>query len=151
MIHTKKTLKKYIKILRTGCWCWTGALVPSGYGQVRHGPDHKRYSAHRLTYMLWKGDIPDGLELDHLCRNRWCVNPEHVEPVTHQTNMSRGAIGSKTHCKRGHEFTEENTYIPPGRYRRCCRECDALRRGKKTAGKPRGPRGAYKRSKMSGK
>ena len=88
------------------CWIWQGKK-DYGYGRVGMNGTHHR--AHRLIYEALKGPIPEGLQLDHLCRNRSCVNPNHLEPVTGAQNCRRG-IGSKTHCKHGHEFTEENTY-----------------------------------------
>src|SRR5215471_12258201 len=91
-----------------GCWLWTGSLHSGGYGQVwvNGGPK----LAHRAVYEEVVGQIPDGLELDHLCRVRCCVNPNHLEPVTPRVNLSRcSAISTinslKTHCDRGHEFT----------------------------------------------
>ena len=83
--------------------------------------------AHRVVYEILVGPIPVGLELDHLCRNRACVNPDHLEPVTTRTNLLRGyspwaCRARQTHCKRGHEFTPENTY-GTGDGRRYCRTC----------------------------
>ena len=113
----------------TGCHNWTGATV-GGYGQIFLGNDsipHKT-GAHRLAYALAKGPIPDGLVIDHLCRNRRCCNAEHLEAVTMLENSLRGeglvAINSrKTHCPKGHEYTEKNTYFAPGTQRRHCRAC----------------------------
>lgn len=116
----------------TGCIIWTGALS-RGYGYV--GDRGKVRSAHIIAYELVKGQIPKGLELDHLCRVRRCINPDHLEPVTRQTNILRG-IGplvtkakykAMTHCKRGHEFTPENTYRTKNG-RRQCRACHRLDR-----------------------
>jgi hypothetical protein len=96
------------------CWLWQGSKN-KGYGQftVRR-PESltKKLAAHRYAYELLVGSIPDGLDLDHLCRVPACVNPAHLEPVTRKENLRRGISGngSKTHCKRGHEFTPENTY-----------------------------------------
>ena len=95
-----------------GCWRWPGAKNSTGYGMVRVGK--KVVYAHRYAYELEIGPIPEGLTIDHLCRVRLCVNPAHLEPVTQSENVLRGqappALNAvKTHCKRGHEFTEENT------------------------------------------
>lgn len=76
----------------SGCWIWTGALTTNGYGQVRWGDRTLR--AYRLVYELLVGPIPDGLQLDHLCRNRRCVNPAHLEPVTQWENWARGMAPS---------------------------------------------------------
>jgi hypothetical protein len=118
-----------------GCWQWLGCLKNGGYGAF--SLHYKTYGAHRFVYEFLVGPIPDGLQLDHLCRNRGCVNPAHLEPVTQQDNMLRGAapaaqLAKQTHCKRGHPWTEENTqlYTSPKRnlpYRRCriCRRIGA--------------------------
>lgn len=113
-----RAMTKVLKV--DGCWRWTGALTQNGYGHIRT-PDRRMALAHRLVYEHLVGPIPRGLEIDHLCRFRNCVNPEHLEPVTHVENMRRAHL---THCRRGHEFTPENTYIRPGKYpRRVCRTC----------------------------
>ena len=110
----------------SGCWIWIAARWPDGYGAFRSGD--RKVRAHRWSYVHHKGPIPDGLILDHLCRNPSCVNPYHLEAVTHQTNTLRG-IGpaaihaKKTHCDHGHEFTPENTYR--GKFGRSCRRCQA--------------------------
>lgn len=105
------------------CWRWKGQISNGGYGLMsltRKG--HQRMmSAHRVSYMLLVGPIPDGLTLDHLCRNRWCVNPDHLEAVTLQVNMSRGAHALKTHCPQGHPYDEANTYMNGSS--RDCRAC----------------------------
>ena len=117
--------KLYLLKADTGCWIWQKYITKDGYGQI--GLDYKIQYAHRVVYELLVGPIPEGKHLDHLCRNRACINPEHLEPVTCQENILRG-IGptaqkaKQTHCSRGHEFTPENTYHHPNRYhgsRRC--------------------------------
>jgi len=108
----------------SGCWLWTGPVDSRGYG--RHGAP----LAHRLVYEILIGPIPNDMELDHLCRIPRCVNPSHLEPVTHAENVRRGEVGAinrarqkaLTVCKRGHEFTPENTRIDR-RGDRSCREC----------------------------
>jgi hypothetical protein len=111
------------------CWPWDRAMYENGYGRARVnrvGGKPSGTTAHRAVYSALVGPIPDGLDLDHLCRNRACANPAHVEPVTRRENLLRGhtlpaANVAKTHCLRGHEFTPENTRIQRGT--RACREC----------------------------
>jgi hypothetical protein len=118
------------RLVRSGeCIEYTGCRMPLGYGITRwaHCPE---LLAHRLAYRALRGDIPEGLVLDHLCRNPSCVNPEHLEPVTHRINTLRGisppAIQAKqTHCKYGHEFNEANTRWSSGKKRqRICVICN---------------------------
>jgi hypothetical protein len=109
------------------CWVWRGKCV-EGYGKFHTKGNHEEF-AHRVSYELFVGPIPPGKELDHLCRNHSCVNPNHLEPVTHQVNVQRGEAGkyfgkqqrTKTYCSRGHEYNSENTYIYKGG--RDCRIC----------------------------
>jgi hypothetical protein len=112
------------------CWNWTGHTTDGGYGQFATTPT-ERVMAHRYSYILIIGGIPDGLTLDHLCRNRACVNPLHLEPVTMRENTLRGNTlqarnAAKTHCDHGHEFTDANTYIRRNGSR-ACRECSKLK------------------------
>ena len=124
----------------TGCWVWTAYRDRDGYGVVSDTSNRGR-RAHRAVYELHVGPIPEGLQLDHLCRNTGCVNPAHLEPVTCRVNLLRGDTvnarnAQKTHCKRGHEFTPENTGRQPrGRY---CRTCSRLcaRRREEAASQP---------------
>ena len=101
----------------SGCWLWLDGLV-RGYGQffLKCHPNKSRRKivvmAHRYSYEIARGPIPTGLTLDHLCRNKCCVNPDHLEPVTLRENIQRGAAGAnsrmKTHCPAGHPYTGEN-------------------------------------------
>ena len=112
-----------------GCWLWTGYTGSNGYGRFHF--QSRRQSAHRFAYELVKGTIPEPLQIDHLCRNPPCVNPDHLEAVTGKVNILRGVAPSalnarKTHCIHGHPFDKANTYIyPSGRHRRVCRICRA--------------------------
>jgi hypothetical protein len=117
----------------SGCWIWTGYLN-KGYGHVVRGGYGRgpiqRWRVHRLSYETACGPIPVGLELDHLCRVRCCVNPDHLEPVTRLENIRRGEAGSnnrsKTHCPKGHPYSEENTVLySRGRECRTCRSRSA--------------------------
>lgn len=122
--------------LSEGCWEWTGALSIGGYGVIPARPC--AIYAHRCAYQLLVGPVPDGLELDHLCRNRKCVNPAHLEPVTHRENVLRGLRGRMvTHCPHGHEYTPDNLYWHHGR--RECRTCvlrrNATARAQRQAGR----------------
>jgi hypothetical protein len=111
--------------MNSECWPWPGQLNHNGYGTLTISS--KTMRAHRFVYAWAKGPIPEGCEVDHLCRQRNCVNPDHLEPVTKRENVLRGesfsAINArKTHCVNGHEYTPENTKIEKGRWRNC-REC----------------------------
>lgn len=107
----------------TGCWLWAAGTDTCGYGKFRRSSDGRKRMAHRVSYEALVGPIPSGLELDHLCRTPACVNPEHVEPVTHAENMRRGLSGElKKQCPRGHVYDEANTFLKTNGGR-ACREC----------------------------
>jgi hypothetical protein len=101
------------------CWDWTGNHDKLGYSRMAFAKLGRR--AHRVAYELLIGPIPDGLEIDHLCRNRGCVNPWHLEPVTHRENVRRGKLATVTQCTKGHPYDALNTGIYRGR--RYCRTC----------------------------
>jgi len=112
------------------CWIWKGHLTYHGYGRVCKGTPAKRYQAHVVAFVTLRGPIPAGLEPDHLCFIRKCVNPWHIEPVTHKVNSLRGNSplaqnARKTYCKRGHPFNEQNTRRSSGGGR-VCRICSQM-------------------------
>lgn len=119
----------YDRITLTPEYCWNWDKPNSeGYGKITD--QGIEFFAHRWAYLRFVGPIPQGLDLDHLCRNRACCNPWHLEPVTRKENVRRGLQGEllNTHCKRGHEWTEENTYRRPDNpTRRQCRACIEIR------------------------
>ena len=129
MNNTEERFWAKVKAIPSGCWEWQASLNgKDGYGLFWNG--QRTQVAHRFLYESLNGVIPIGFELDHLCRNKRCVNPIHLEVVTRSQNTARG-IGpslakenqlAKTHCPRGHEYTAENTYVNP-EGRRYCRIC----------------------------
>lgn len=118
-------------IEENGCWQWIGATTPAGYGHTWE--NGRSIYAHRMMFQRHRGPIPSGLHLDHLCRNRACVNPDHLEAVTQRENTMRGAgptaaNNRKMVCKRGHPLSPENTYTRPNGMRLCrlCQKRPAL-------------------------
>ncbi len=140
MKHPLFTIEMFLSkavIKRNGCWLWIGA---KSQGRLRNGKGEyygrfniggKSTSSHRVSYEIFNGDIPFGLEIDHLCRNPLCVRPSHLEAVSHSENCKRGTsyyhLQDKakmiTHCPNGHPYSKENTYITPGIPTRHCKQC----------------------------
>lgn len=144
-VSDMRRLLEKVAISEDGCWRATGSLTPKGYARFKF--DDRSGQGHRFAYLALVGPIPDGLELDHRCHteddscrggddciHRRCINPGHLEPVTHRENLKRSNAGQyqregsrsarrfKTHCKHGHEYTPENTYAYPSG-KRVCRTC----------------------------
>ena len=115
------TTKDRIKALsfpnENGCWIWQASRTATGYGQITAAGTTKK--AHRVAYEAFKGPIPDGKLLDHLCRTPLCVNPDHLEPVDHAENARRGYWGLITKCPKGHPYEGTNLYRTPRGHRRC--------------------------------
>jgi hypothetical protein len=128
LAHIKVEAAGYL----TPCWLWTAYVAPHGYGTFRLGG--RMMLAHRAAYELLRRPLTESFEVDHLCRNRTCVNPEHLEEVVRDTNWRRSdavtrKYSDQTHCKRGHAFDEANTYrYGTGRICRACRRMYARQR-----------------------
>jgi hypothetical protein len=126
---TAKMLAQFltkVKSFGPGCWLWNACTNKDGYGRLG------KRKAYQAAWLLSGREITQGLEFDHLCRNRSCVRPSHLELVTRKENILRGhgfgGVNSrKTHCPQGHEYTFENTYRGPTNDRRQCRQCEVER------------------------
>lgn len=141
-LHNPSALRFWSKVNERpdGCWEWTGSRNLRGYGQI--SVDGRTCAAHRIAYELIVGPIPDELTIDHLCSNKWCVNPDHLEPVTGAENTRRAwenradaPRARQTHCYKGHPYSGDNVYTDK-RGRRFCRACKRateMRRAKKLA------------------
>lgn len=133
----------------TGCWIWLKTLSDQGYArtQSKDGVPHRQ--AHRVSYVAFVGPVDPTDHVDHLCRNRWCVNPQHLEAVSPRVNILRGVgvaavSATKTHCHRGHALTEDNIYRVPSREgknywrnARYCRKCRRMRHEASQAKRPK--------------
>lgn len=132
-----RIFEKVEMVTECGCWIWMGALTTKNYGEMRFrdSPGPELFLVHRIAFFLFRGAIPEELELDHLCRTTVCVNPWHLEPVTHEENMRRGRVGwnfrEVTHCPQGHAYDGNNLIVKrkaKGRTSRVCRECRKVQR-----------------------
>lgn len=119
----------------SGCWEWQGRCDRDGYPLIKIGGRNGRpRAAHRVSYLEHVGPIPEGFEVDHLCRVTKCVNPDHLEAVTGRVNRERAGIFSESHCRNGHPRTVSSTYVSPNGAR-SCRVChaEAVRRYRRAA------------------
>lgn len=139
---TKRQLEKFWAFVQKpaddqdACWTWQGMTTANGYGRISfalaYGQHVREIRAHRVAYILTHGSVSPDLVIDHLCRNRLCVNPAHLEAVTDRVNILRGAglaaqYAARTHCARGHDLMDPaNTRTDPDRSRKC-RACERLR------------------------
>lgn len=117
---------KFVDKSESGCWLWKGYKDKRGYGFFGHDTGVSML-AHRFLFIYENGQPAHGTELDHLCRNPSCVNPDHLEAVSHHENVKRGMVGrhmiqkskESTHCANGHEFTASSLYLHKGKYKQC--------------------------------
>lgn len=137
MSDHREHIRSRTLVADSGCWLWQGAITSAGYGTT--AVEGRTRGAHRVAYEAFVGPIPPGLQIDHLCRVRHCVNPDHLEPVTSLENTLRGALNvyATGYCKSGHDVREVGL-VPAGRHMRCktCKRASATRaREKRRAAK----------------
>ena len=131
--------KTRYEVADNGCWLWIGAKYSNGYGQTKIPGTRKFTGAHRLSYQIHISAIPNGLVLDHLCGNKGCVNPTHLEVVSQKENLRRAGTTDRIvamaherheakHCSRGHLLDGENLYVYPNGKHRACKICMAMLR-----------------------
>lgn len=128
------TVRRFMSKITFTESCWNFPIYKHRrYGDFYNHFEGREVKAHRFSYELFVGKIPEGLQIDHLCENKSCVNPAHLDPVTSKENSYRGNPlivnhARKTHCPKGHPYTPENTYIKPDGMGRTCRICKRNRR-----------------------
>ena len=116
----QRIAKHAVAVPFSGCWLWTGSVDGDGYPRMRGG------LAHRASFSEKNGEIPPGLEIDHKCEVRCCVNPEHLQAVTHAENNRLSALRGRkkpAHCRKGHPFSGENLYLNPTNGKQVCKTC----------------------------
>lgn len=140
----KKRLLSHVTVDEvSGCWLWTGRRKDSGYGQS--WLDGVQTNAHRIAYIVWRGPVPDGLEVDHICHVRACINPDHLQLATRHENVRRQLRHLAPHCANGHDRSVHTVVVREGgRERRRCRACarvtEARKAERRRGGRPsRGP------------
>lgn len=131
-----KTYNRFVCKFTVGddCWQWIRPIGAGSNGYARFWDGERQVWGHRYAYELLRRPIPAGLQIDHLCRNRGCVNPKHLEIVTQKTNLQRGhgrgaVNASQTHCPAGHPYKGDNLYVQPSNGGRRCRICHRLEVG----------------------
>jgi hypothetical protein len=129
-------------VLETGCWGWKGSFTADGYSRFSLSGRYQK--VHQMLYKYFIGTVEDGKELDHLCKNRWCCNPYHLESVTHRENVLRGdsppaICARKIACPAGHPYCDSNTSVRSDGARHC-RVCDRLRKRDVRQGKGKASR-----------
>ena len=114
-------IRKRVTVTTSGCWEWSGWRNNLGYGYIRH--EGRDRPVHRVLMELMSGPFTSGIDIDHLCKNPCCLNPAHLEAVTHRENIRRGKAATKTTCKRGHDLTNPKNVYRRKNGKRWCAEC----------------------------